>query len=290
MLTNREILLPVAADAGQRTRLESSLDLRDWTGLATLLNTASSNSFTDSAAPFLARRFYRGVEAATNAISGDHLLTMQGEITFHPVDHASFVFTWQGRTVYCDPVGGATPYAALPRADLILVTHSHSDHFDTATLNGVKSSNTVIVVPAAVYQSLPASLKTNAIQLANGAITNLLEINVEAVPAYNLTSTYHPKGVGNGYVLTIGGKRIYVSGDTEDIPELRNLPDIDVAFVCMNLPFTMSVAKAADAVRQFRPKVVYLYHYRGYGNADVLRFKQLVGTDQGTEVRIRKWY
>ena len=110
------------------------------------------------------------------------------------------------------------------------------------------------------------------------------------MPAYNLTSSFHPKGVGNGYVLTVGGKRIYVSGDTEDTPELRGLTNIDVAFVCMNLPYTMSVDKAVSAVREFQPKTVYVYHYQGYSNADVTRFKQSVGTDRGIEVRLRKWY
>jgi L-ascorbate metabolism protein UlaG (beta-lactamase superfamily) len=123
--------------------------------------------------------------------------------------------------------------------------------------------------------------------LTNGAAAELLGLKVEAVPAYNRTSTFHPKGVGNGYVVTIGGKRLYVSGDTEDVPEIRALRDIDVAVVCMNLPYTMTVAQAASAVRELRPAVVYPYHSQG---SDLNQFKRLAGADLGIEVRLRKWY
>jgi L-ascorbate metabolism protein UlaG (beta-lactamase superfamily) len=128
--------------------------------------------------------------------------------------------------------------------------------------------------------------------LPNGASTNLLDLTIEAMPAYNLTASLHAKGAGNGYVVALGGKRIYLSGDTEDIPEMRALRDIDVAFVSMNLPYTMSVPKAVSAVREFRPKVVYPYHYRNADRslADLEGFKQQVGTDLGIEVRLRPWY
>jgi L-ascorbate metabolism protein UlaG (beta-lactamase superfamily) len=192
--------------------------------------------------------------------------------------------SWNGRTIYNDPVGGAAPFQGLPRADLILVSHSHGDHFDVSTLNAVKGSNAVIVAPQAVFNSMSAALKSLTTVLTNGAITNIMGLTIDAVPAYN---SNHPKGSGNGYVLTIGGKRIYMSGDTGDIPEMRALQDIDVSFVCMNLPFTMSVDQASDVVRAFRPKVVYPYHY---SQSNVNSFKQQVGTDLGVEVRLRKWY
>jgi L-ascorbate metabolism protein UlaG (beta-lactamase superfamily) len=290
VLTNREVLLKLSAPAGP-LRLESSQDLVDWGGLSTILNTSSSQ-YTDSGAPFLFQRFYRARAAeASNAITGDHLATGNGEVTFHPIEHATFLISWNGATIYCDPVGGAAKFTGLPRADLILVTHVHSDHFESGSITAVKGTNCTILAPLAVYQSLPSALKSITTVLTNGATTNLLNLSVEAIPAYNPASPYyHPKGTGNGYILTIGGKRIYVSGDTEDVPEVRALRDIDVAFVCMNLPYTMSVDKAADAVREMQPKVVYVYHYRGYGNPDVARFKQRVGTDRGIEVRLRKWY
>jgi len=139
---------------------------------------------------------------------------------------------------------------------------------------------------------MSTTLKSRTIILTNGTTTNVLGVGIEAVPAYNLTSANHVKGVGNGYVLTIGGRRLYLSGDSEDIPEMRALPGIDVAFVCMNVPFTMPVDKAASAARAFRPRVLYPYHYRNqdssYANLNAL--KQQVGTDLGIEVRLRKWY
>jgi L-ascorbate metabolism protein UlaG (beta-lactamase superfamily) len=282
---NGELRLRVNGGANQPLRIETSSDLRQWEGLFTVLG---SGETIDAATPYLPQRFYRPVTpASTNVVMGDHLATLDGELTFHPVNHATFVMTWQDTVIYCDPVGGAARFRGLPSPDLILLSHGHSDHLDANTINAVRGSNTVIVAPRAVYQSLPAAARTVSGILTNGAQTNLLGLAVEAVPAYNLTSSQHAKGVGNGYVLSLGGKRIYISGDTEDTPEMRALENIDVAFVCMNLPFTMSVDKAADAVRAFRPKVVYPYHF---SNSDVNRFKRLVGTDLGIEVRLRNWY
>ena len=287
-LTNGEVRLRITRSNLVNLRLESSTDLAGWSGLTTLVGGNSSLEYIDSAAPWMPWRFYRGTEvSATNAIAGDHLATADGEVTFHPINHATFVMQWQGKAIYWDPVGAATRFRGLPAADLILLTHGHSDHFEAATINAVKGSNVVILAPSAVYQAMPAALKALTTILTNGASTNWLGLNVEAVPAYNLTASYHPKGVGNGYVMTVGGKRIYVSGDTEDVPELRALSDIDVAFVCMNLPFTMTVDRAADAVRQFRPKVIYPYHF---SDSNVSRFKQRVGIDLGIEVRQRTWY
>jgi L-ascorbate metabolism protein UlaG (beta-lactamase superfamily) len=125
--------------------------------------------------------------------------------------------------------------------------------------------------------------------LANGGSTNYLGMTIDAIPAYNFTASYHPPGVGNGYVLTIAGKRLYMAGDTEDVPEMRALRNIDAAFLPMNLPFTMTVTNAASAVREFRPAVVYPYHYQGSGSTpgDINVFKRLVGQDLGIEVRLR---
>jgi len=290
--TNAEMLLRFTAAAGLTYRIDESADLRQWFPLYTLRG-AISNQYTDSGAPFDAARYYRAVQLAdTNSLTGDHLPTADGDVVIHPINHASFVMTWEGKTIYNDPVGGAARYAGLPRADLILVSHDHGDHYDSATLTAVKGTNTVILAPKAVYSSLPAGLKAIATVMTNNASTNLLGLTVDAIPAYNLTQSYHPKGVGNGYVVTLGGKRIYISGDTEDIPEMRALQNIDVAFVCVLLPYTMSVPKAVSAVREFRPRIVFPYHtfVSGSPTTDLTALKRQIGTDLGIEVRRRKWY
>jgi L-ascorbate metabolism protein UlaG (beta-lactamase superfamily) len=197
--------------------------------------------------------------------------------------------------IYNDPTNGAAAYASFPRADLILVSHAHTDHFSSSTIDAVRGPTAVIIVPQAVYNSLSTAQKAIAIVLTNGASTNVMGLMVEAVPSYNFATNqtiYHPKGTGNGYVLTIGGRRIYASGDTEDVPEIRALPNIDVAFLCINRPFTMPVDRAASAVRDFRPKVIYPYHYRNQDGtfSDLADFKRRVGQDLGIEVRLRKWY
>jgi L-ascorbate metabolism protein UlaG (beta-lactamase superfamily) len=290
--TNGEAVLQLAGESGRQYRIDNSSNLLTWNPQVTFAGSASGQQ-TDSAAPYHLSRFYRAVElSGTTNLTGDHLITDNGEVTLHPINHATFIMTWNGKTLYNDPVGAASVFTGLPRADLILVSHSHSDHFSASTLESVRNSNTVIIAPQAVFNTMSTALKSVTIVLANGARTNLLGIAIEAVPAYNLTSSNHPRGVGNGYVVTIGGKRIYMSGDTEDIPEMRALPDIDVAFVCMNIPFTMSVDKAVSAVRDFRPKVIYPYHYRNSDQsmADLNSFRRQVGTALGVEVRLRKWY
>jgi hypothetical protein len=240
-LTNGDVLLQLKAQAGFYYRIETSTSLPHWNAWFTLLSTGP-NQYTDSAAPYLGGRLYRALElTGTNILTGDHLATDDGDVVIHPINHASFVMSWNGRTIYNDPVGGAAPFQGLPRADLILVSHDHSDHFDASTLNAVKGSNTVIIAPQTVFGSLSATLKSLTLVLTNGATTNILGLTIDAVPAYN---SNHPRGRGNGYVLTIGGKRIYMSGDTGDIPEMRALEAIDVAFLCMNVPFTMNVNQA----------------------------------------------
>jgi len=211
-------------------------------------------------------------------------------LIIHPVNHATFVMSWNGKTIYVDPVGGGKRFDGLPKPDLILVTDIHGDHLDAGTLEAVAGPKTDIVAPKAVAEKLPEKLRAQTTVLANGETKTLSGVPVEALPMYNLTQErlkFHDKGRGNGYVATLGGKRVYMSGDTEDIPEMRALKNIDVAFVCMNLPYTMTVEQAASAVREFKPKIVYPYHYRG---SDTEKFKQLVGSDSGVEVRLRDWY
>ncbi len=238
-------------------------------------------------------------EAQEKALSGDQVATDKGVLVIHPIHHATFLMQWNGKTVYVDPVGGAKPFADLPKPDLVLVTHIHGDHFDPATLEAVMPAGRqpVIIAPKTVAEKIPESLRGNMTVkvLANGEKTEAAGIAVEAVPAYNVTAgkeKFHPKGRDNGYVLTMGGKRVYIAGDTEDTAEMRALKDIDIAFLPMNLPYTMSVPKAADAIREFKPKIVYPYHYRSADKtkADLEELKKLVGKQSGVEIRNRDWY
>jgi L-ascorbate metabolism protein UlaG (beta-lactamase superfamily) len=227
---------------------------------------------------------------------GDRIAAEKGDILVYPVEHASFVLTWNGRAVYVDPVGGAKKYAGLPKPDVVLVTHGHFDHLDPATLKGLigADSEAKIVAPQVVADKLPAGpLADKTKVLAAGEKTEVGGIAIEAVPAYNITpdrKNFHPKGQGLGYVIPLGGKRIYAAGDTEDTPEMRKLKNIDAAFLPMNLPYTMDVQHAAGAVREFKPKIVYPYHFRSANKtmADLEEFKKSVG--EGVEVRVLKWY
>jgi L-ascorbate metabolism protein UlaG (beta-lactamase superfamily) len=225
-----------------------------------------------------------------SSLSGDILRTSQGEVVIHPVSHASFAMSSQDRIIYVDPVGGLAPYAALPKPDLVVLTHGHGDHTHADTLSAIVQPHTRIIAPAAVRQALPGPLQARVMTLANGDSITADGVAIEAVAMYNTTSDrlrYHPKGTGNGYVMRFGDKRLYIPGDTEATPEMLALKEIDVAFLPMNLPFTMTVEKAADAARTFRPKVVYPYHSRG---SDVDEFALLLAAEPGIEVRLRKWY
>jgi L-ascorbate metabolism protein UlaG (beta-lactamase superfamily) len=196
---------------------------------------------------------------------GDRYPIEGGEIVISPVSHASFVMTVPGMVIYNDPVGGAALYQNYEAPDLILITHEHQDHFDPETLNAIVGDAAKLVVNPAVMEKLPEALKSKATAIANGESTTVGDIKIDAVPAYNTTEErkqYHPQGRDNGYVLNVGGSRVYIAGDTEDIPEMRALTDIDIAFVPMNLPYTMDVDQASSAVAAFMPKVVYPYHYR----------------------------
>jgi len=216
-------------------------------------------------------------------------------VAIRPILHSALALVWNGHTVLVDPHDGAPRYARISAPDLVLITDIHGDHLDTATLHGLDLAKARIVAPQAVMDLLPDDLKARCTPLANGARTDVLGIGIEAVPMYNMPDpkdARHPKGRGNGYVLTFGTERFYISGDTEDIPEMRALTGIDVAFVCMNLPYTMTVHQAASGVLAFRPKVVYPYHYRGKeGFSDVALFQQLVHEgDPAIEVRLADWY
>jgi L-ascorbate metabolism protein UlaG (beta-lactamase superfamily) len=212
-----------------------------------------------------------------------------GDVTIRSVTHASFVMTWNGLTIYSDPDGAASLYNGLPRADLILVTHNHGDHFDATTINGVADTDVRLITPQNVYNSLSAARQSATTVLTNGTNTDLLGLNVAAVPAYNGN---HPLGVGNAYVVTLGDQRIFISGDTGPVPEIRDLTDIDVAFLCMNVPFTMNVTEGISVTRDMVPQYVIPYHYRNQNGtfADLNAFKTGVGRDLGINVRLLDWY
>ena len=225
----------------------------------------------------------------------DKLDTKSGPVKINPVTHGTMVLEYGGKTIYVDPYGGASGFSSYADPDLILITDIHGDHLNKETLAALNTSKSTFVVPQAVYDQMDEAHRSKAQILGNGSTLDWQGIKIEAIPMYNLPETddsRHPKGRGNGYVLTIGGKKIYISGDTEDIKEMRSLKGIDVAFVCMNLPYTMDINQAASAVLEFKPKVVYPYHYRGQGGlSDVDQFKKLVNTgDSKIEVRLAKWY
>jgi len=205
------------------------------------------------------------------------------EITF--IGHGTLMFRFEGKVIHVDPWTRLADYGKLPKADLVLVTHEHRDHLDLKAIEAVRKEGTVILASAIAARQI-----NGAVALNNGDSGTWQGIAVEAVPAYNLVHMrspgvpYHPKGQGNGYVLTFASKRVYVAGDTENTPEMKALKNIYAAFLPMNLPFTMTPEMAADAAKAFRPTILYPYHY---GDTDVQKLVTLLKDEKGIEVRIR---
>lgn len=229
--------------------------------------------------------------AQANGADEVALQTNAGPLALHIIHHASFVLHWNRQTIYVDPTGAGELYKGQGAPDLILITHAHGDHLSPKTLAAIDTSQATVVMPKSVAEQVGKRFGKTQLIMANGDTASRDGITIHAVPMYNLTPArlqYHAKGWGNGYVLELGGKRIYISGDTEETSEMRALRHIDLAFVCMNLPYTMDVEQAAMAVLSFKPKIVYPYHYRGQ---DTARFKQLVNAkDPHIDVRLRDWY
>jgi len=206
------------------------------------------------------------------------------EITF--IGHGTLMFRQGATVIHVDPWGQLADYGKLPKADLMLITHEHRDHLDLQAIEAVRKDTTVIVAPETAAKQIKG-----AVVMKNGDVKTFLGIPVEAVPAYNLVNMrspgnpYHPKGAGNGYVITFKDKRVYIAGDTENTPEMKALKDIYAAFLPMNLPFTMTPEMVADAARAFRPKILYPYHF---GDTDVQKLVTLLKDEKGIEVRIRK--
>jgi L-ascorbate metabolism protein UlaG (beta-lactamase superfamily) len=213
----------------------------------------------------------------------DTIQTETGDLKITFFGHASLAFTYQGKVIYVDPVGNpsGTPvdYAKMPKADLILVTHEHFDHLDPKAISTLRKEQTRIILTKAC-----AGRVSGSTVMKNGDVLTVEGIKIEAVPAYNIAQKFHPKGVGNGYILNFDKTRVYVAGDTENTPEMKQLKNIDVAFLPMNLPYTMTPEMVADAAKAFGPKILYPYHY---GQTDPNKLVDLL-KDSQTQVRIRK--
>lgn len=209
----------------------------------------------------------------------DVIKTSDGDIKITCIGHGTLMLSYAGKIIHIDPVLMYDDYTALPKADLILVTHEHGDHLDAKAIDVIRTSDTKVVSNAASAEKL-----SEAIVMKNGDAQTIAGIAVEAVAAYNLEKPFHPKGNGNGYILTLGDKRIYIAGDTENVPEMKGLNEIDVAFLPMNLPYTMTPEQVADAAKAMKPRVLYPYHF---GNTDTAKLVELLKDETEIEVRIR---
>jgi L-ascorbate metabolism protein UlaG (beta-lactamase superfamily) len=216
----------------------------------------------------------------------DRLAGPAGELEITFLGHASLLLGAGGPVVYVDPYGKAADYAALPKADIVLITHEHQDHLDQAVLQAIRKKTTRVVASVAAAEQV-----NGATPLPNGASISVGGVGIEAVPAYNIKHErspgvpFHPKGRGNGSVLTMAGLRVYVAGDTENTPEMKRLAGVDVAFLPMNLPYTMTPEMAADAARMISPKILYPYHF---GESDTAKIVALLKDRPGIEVRVRR--
>ena len=215
----------------------------------------------------------------------DTIKTSAGDLKITFIGHGTLMFEFGGEVIHLDPVAREADYTKLPKAGIILITHEHGDHFDLDTVNLLCTEKTAVVLTETCAKQFE-----EGIVLRNGEVKLVKGIRVEAVPAYNLVhmrtpgNPFHPKGVGNGYIVTFGDKRLYVAGDTENVPEMKALTEIDVAFLPMNLPYTMTPEMVADAAKAFKPAVLYPYHF---GETDTSKLVDLLRDTKGVEVRIR---
>lgn len=216
----------------------------------------------------------------------DIVKTSEGNLEITFFKHASLMFKFKGKYIYVDPVTKMADYSGMPKADLILITHEHQDHLDVEAQKSLFNEETQVVITEAI-----AEQGVGGVVLLNGETSINAELEIEAVPAYNIVhkredgSLFHPKGVGNGYIITFADKRVYIAGDTENIPEMKKLVGIDVAFLPMNLPYTMTPEMVADAALAFKPKILYPYHF---GKTDPNGLVKLLEKYPDIKVRIRK--
>jgi L-ascorbate metabolism protein UlaG (beta-lactamase superfamily) len=223
---------------------------------------------------------------AGEAFQKDTIKTSGGDLEITFIGHGSLMMNYNGRIIHVDPYSKLADYSKLPKADILLITHEHQDHLDGAAIASLRTGETSIVLPEKAADKIAGGMV-----MKNGDVQTLKGIAIEAVPAYNLVhkrdngQPFHPRGQGNGYVLAFGDKRVYIAGDTENTPEMKALEKIDVAFLPMNLPYTMTPEMVADAALAFRPKVLYPYHY---GETDTSRIVELLKGAGNIEVRMRK--
>jgi len=216
----------------------------------------------------------------------DVIPTAAGDLTITFVGHGTLMFRFADKVLHVDPVGREADYGSMPKADLVLVTHEHGDHLDPSAIEAIRKAETVVVCSRSCAGRLDG-----AIVMENDATRTEVGFPIEAVPAYNLVhkrdngQPFHPKGNGNGYVISFADVRVYVAGDTENTPEMKALQDIDIAFLPMNLPYTMTPEMVADAARAFRPRILYPYHF---GQTDTAELVRLLEKVEGIEVRIRE--
>jgi len=227
-----------------------------------------------------------GAVNAQEKFESDVIKTGAGELKITFIGHGTLMFAFGGKVIHVDPVGQYADYGKLPKADLILITHEHRDHLDLKAVEELRKPGTQIVLNQAGAGQAPGGLV-----MANGEVKTVAGLTIEAVPAYNLVhkrdsgEPFHPKGQGNGYIITFGDQRVYVAGDTENTPEMKALKGIDIAFLPMNLPYTMTPEMVADAARAFKPKVLYPYHF---GKTDTARLVALLQDHPEIEVRLRR--
>ena len=218
-------------------------------------------------------------------ITSDIVDTDSGPLEIFFIGHGTLMFLYKNKVIHLDPVGAEADYSKLPKADLILVTHEHHDHLDPSVLDILRTDHSQMV-----YTEICATQYPGGIIMKNGEIKTVMDLEINAVPAYNLVHTrspgtpFHPKGNGNGYIVSFGDTRVYLAGDSENTPEMKQLKNIDIAFLPMNLPYTMTPEMVADAALAFRPRILYPYHY---GSTDTQNLLQLMSGEKDIEVRIR---
>ena len=224
--------------------------------------------------------------SAQELFQSDIIKTAAGELKMTFIGHASLMFEFGGMNIYFDPVMREADYSKMPSADLILITHEHSDHFDLEALKNIRTAKTILICPPVCKKAAgTCSVIKNGEKIVKRGIT------IQAIPAYNILhkrrngQPFHPKGIGNGYIMTFGDKKVYIAGDTEDIPEMRALTGIDIAFLPMNLPYTMTLDMTAAAAEAFRPHILYPYHF---GDTNTQELVDLLKNDKDIEVRIRR--
>jgi L-ascorbate metabolism protein UlaG (beta-lactamase superfamily) len=221
-------------------------------------------------------------------IESDIIKTSKGDLEMFFVNHGTLMFKFNDLVIHVDPVGRGTDYTKMPKADIILVTHQHGDHLDKNAINLLSTSDTKLILTQTCHDEINMGEV-----MRNGDVKTVDGIKIEAVPAYNVIhkrdngEPFHPKGIGNGYVINFGDKRVYVAGDTENFPEMKDLKDIDVAFLPMNLPYTMTPEMVVKAVNMFHPKIMYPYHY---GQTDLQKLEELLANQNQTELRLRNFY